>query len=322
MAKRLNIPKKVIESITEHLSNSIDDAIDGFWSANEDEDTLTGHLGACLRTTHVQKVIVEREQQEEIFGTWSWSIDYTKFRGRGKAATESLLGADGIIELKLSFGNRADTKSLLFQSKLDWDSDSSLVSQAILLSNWREASIVLNYTPDLFEAYSIDSVVSSGGAKSRAKNSLDLKEALNDHFMVCKIGNTDLTYDARTRRLAWRSDSGVIVATQFSIPHRIRVHVNAPKRKDKFMYDKIISPGEIHTHRMQVENNELLMPIFSSSSTSLKKQKQVLSMAYHPDKFSSYSTLLQEIATKRMQEINKAYGEASKAANKREKANK
>ena len=309
MARKLYIPRKVIDSISEHISLAIDDSVDGFWSANEDEDTLTGHLGACLRTTKVTKVEIERGQQEEIFGTWRWSIDYAKFRGRGKASTESKVGADGIIELKLSFGERTDTKSLLFQSKLDWDNDPSLVPQSILLSTWREAALIINYTPNKFEAYSVDNIASSQGKKSHVKSMIDLKEALNQHFLLCKIGNIDLSYDARSRRLAWRADSGIVVATQFSIPHRIRVNIRAPKQKNHFRFDKLISLEEIHSHRMQVESNEILMPIFSTKKMSVKNQKQLMSMSYHPDKFFTYNSLLQEIATKRMQEINRAYNE-------------
>lgn len=53
MARRLYIPAQVLDAISTHLSTAVEKAIQGFWSANEDEDTLTGHLGACLRTgTH------------------------------------------------------------------------------------------------------------------------------------------------------------------------------------------------------------------------------------------------------------------------------
>jgi len=306
MARRLYIPKKVIESISSHVDQSIDQAIEGFWSANEDEDTLTGHLGACLRTGS-HRVEVEREQKEEIFGTWRWSIDYAKFRGRGRQSTESVIGADGILELKLEFGQRTDTKSMLFQSKLDWSNDADLVNQSLLLSTWREAAIIINYTPTSFEVFSIDDVISSRGNKSEAKNDIDLKNAINEFFLQCEIGNTDLTYDARSRRLAWRSDTGIIVATQFSIPNRIRVNVKAPKYSDDFRYDKMISLQEIHTHRMQVDYEEIFYPLLSHQKVEPKKQKKVMSLSYHPDRFSAYDNLFQDIANKRMQEINSAF---------------
>jgi hypothetical protein len=117
MAHRLYIPAQVLDAISGHISTAVEKAVQGFWSANEDEDTLTGHLGACLKTgTHTVDVT-----QDEINGPWKWSIDYSKFRGRGKNATESYLGADGILELSLDMGYRRDTKSLLFQAKTDWE---------------------------------------------------------------------------------------------------------------------------------------------------------------------------------------------------------
>jgi hypothetical protein len=36
---------------------------------------------------------------------WTWSIDYTKFRGRGPGAAEKALGADGILEMHECFTN-------------------------------------------------------------------------------------------------------------------------------------------------------------------------------------------------------------------------
>ncbi|HEV7949996.1 MAG TPA: hypothetical protein VGP24_09540, partial [Glaciihabitans sp.] len=82
MPRQLYIPAKVLDQISEHISSAVDRAVAGFWSGNEDEDTLTGDLGACLRTgSHTVEVI-----QDEISGPWKWSMTYSKFRGRGKGA--------------------------------------------------------------------------------------------------------------------------------------------------------------------------------------------------------------------------------------------
>lgn len=309
MPRRLYIPAQVIEDISEHIESGVQKGIAGYWSANEDEDTLTGHLGACLKTG-VRTVNVT---QDEIPGPWKWSIDYTKFRGRGKNATESFLGADGIFELTLDRGFSKDTKSLLFQAKTDWDDSPDIVKQALLLSTWREASITVNYTESAIDAYSIDSVIASKGKKSKAKEPVSLQIALKEYFIICKIGNTDLRYDAQQRRLFWRDNNGVIVAVQFSIPSRIRVKVNSPVRKNIQHVDKVISPDEIHKHRMEVEPEEVLMPMLTNAQVETKAMQRSLAMAYHPDRFNTFDQLLKDIANSRMQEVNTA----SKSGGKR-----
>ncbi|CAG0995579.1 hypothetical protein RHDC4_02797 [Rhodocyclaceae bacterium] len=266
---------------------------------------MTGHFGACLRTgSHAVDV-----ENAEISGPWKWAIDYTKFRGRGKGATENLIGADGIIELSLDWSGRKETKALLFQAKMDWQSDRSLLQQAILLSTWREASIFINYTENAIEALSIDNVLRSRGVRADAKNVVPLATALTDYFLQCKVGNTDLAYDAVARQLRWRALNGVTVATQFSIPHRLKVKVKAPGYKHKLEWDKLIPISEIHSHRMAVEPDEVIAPLLTSETVEPKKQLQILSSAYHPDKLGPMDQLLKDLANRRMQEINAAFAE-------------
>ncbi|MEW1780875.1 J domain-containing protein [Arthrobacter sp. NPDC080086] len=305
MPRRLYMPNEVLQSIKEHIDIAIPQAVAGFMSANEDEDTMTGQLGAYLRTgVHTVQV-----KQAEIDGAWKWSIDYTKFRGRGKDATESFIGADGIIELSVDWTGRKETKALLFQAKMDWQSDSSLVQQAMLLSTWREASIFVNYTETAFEALSIDSVLRSRGVRSDAKGLIPLADALSEYFLQCKVGSTDLAYDPVARQLRWRAMTGVTVATQFSIPHRLRVKVKAPGYKHKLEWDKLIPKSEIHSHRMAVEPDELIAPLLTSVAVEPKKQFQALSSAYHPDKLGQMDQLVKDLANRRMQEINAAYAD-------------
>lgn len=312
MPRRLYIPKEVLQSIKEHVDRAIPRAIGGFMSANEDEDTMTGELGSSLRSgTHT--VVVDRA---EINGAWKWSIDYKKFRGRGKDATERHIGADGIIELSLDWSGRKETKSLLFQAKMDWRSDSSLIEQAVLLSTWREASLFVNYTESEIEAFSIDSVLRSRGKREDAKDALSLADALTKYFLECKVGSTDLAYDPVSRQLRWRATTGVTVATQFSIPHRLRVKVKAPGYKHKLEWDKLIPKEEIHSHRMAVEADDLLSPILSDTAVEPKKHLQVLSSTYHPDKLGQIEQFFKDLANRRMQEINAAFAEI-KAKNRR-----
>lgn len=303
MPRRLYIPDGVLASIGEHVGTAVDRAVSEFWSANEDEDTMTGHLGARLQTSvHVVDVV-----QAELNGAWKWQIEYAKFRGRGAKATESLVGADGIFELSLDFGYRKDSKALLFQSKIDWQDDAELLKQAAMLSTWREAAIVVNYTANGFDAYSIDSVLNSRGAERNAEGKVGLKDALIKYFLHCRIGNTDLSYDARARRLIWRDITGIRVAAQFSIPRRIRLNVEAPTYKSEANFDKIVPLDEIHNYRMQADPEEILMPLLSDRSESAKIRRRSLAMTYHPDRFSMADQLLRDVLNRRMQEVNAAY---------------
>lgn len=218
MRRRLYIPKEVIQAVAEHIKSAVPKAVEGYWSANEDEDVLTGHLGACLKIGK-QKVQVTEIQTERL-GEWTWSLDYFKFRGRGKNATENILGADGLFELKLNLGNRSEKKSLLFQAKKDWDNDPSLVVQCIKLSTWREAAFILNYTETAFEAFSIDTVLRAQGNKSKSYHNKALADFLGKDFLECLVGDINMSYDPKARKLRWRAMTGEVVATVFDIKHR------------------------------------------------------------------------------------------------------
>src|SRR3569623_166050 len=300
MPASLYIPKEVLKSIKDHIEESIPKALQGFISANEDEDTMTGQFGARLRTgSHTVEV-----EQSEISGKWRWSIDYTKFRGRGKGATESFIGADGIIELLLESSGEKRTKSLLFQAKMDWESDTSLRKQALLLSTLREASFFINYKEDSIEAISIDNVLRSRGVYANAKDVLPIEEALSEYFLKCKIGSLDLAYDPISRKLRWKTTSGLTVATQFSIPHRLKVKVEAPGYKEKLDYMKLIPNSEIHKHRMEAEQSEMIAPLLTSRTDNQKSKLRALTSAYHPDTIGQIEKFFEDLATQRMKEIN------------------
>jgi hypothetical protein len=303
MPRSLYIPRQVLASIENHVQTATDRAVHGFLSAHEDEDTLTGELGSCLRS-RVQTINVEND---EINGPWKWSLTYSKFRGRGPAAPESFIGADGIFELTLDYGTQTDSKSLLFQSKTEWKTDATLLNQAGRLSTWREAAIFINYTSQDFYAYSIDSVLASRGKELDAKNKLTLKEAFTKYFLNCRIGSMDIRYDSSHRRLIWRDLRGAVVATQFSIPNRFRLQIRSPNANKKVDFEKLVPLNEIHDHRLQAAPDEMLMPLLSENMESAKRRKRLLSMTYHPDRYSEQDELLRDLMKRRMQEINAAY---------------
>jgi hypothetical protein len=138
MAQPIYIPSHVKEAIVRHVDKAISKAVAAYGSAAEDEDALTGQLGFALRTSR------------RVADGWTWPIDYAKLRGRGPDAAEKALGADGILEMHVHTAEGVQRKAALFQAKKAWKSDGKLLEQALLLSNWREAAFVLNFT-DLFD---------------------------------------------------------------------------------------------------------------------------------------------------------------------------
>jgi hypothetical protein len=308
MARRtLYIPEEVKEAIRNHLSEQYPLAVDGFLSANEEEDTLTGDLGATLRIKN-QKVFV-KASQIEVPGEWTWSIDYHKFRGRGPGATENKLGADGLFELTLTIGARVEKKSILFQSKVDWKDDSNLIKEAIKLTTWREAAFILNFTQTEFEAIDLDTIIASRGKKPQKMTSIPLDRFIGRNFLDCLVGDIDLRYDAVSRKLVWRATSGQIVATKFSIPQRFVIKVSAPNKLlgNNVNFEKEIKNEDIHNYRMGATEEEMLSLSDSYTNAELKKARASKALIYHSDTHDFGDDLLNEIMKRRMQEFNSAH---------------
>jgi hypothetical protein len=293
------LPDEVKTAIRNHLTDAVNHAISGYESANEEEDTLTGDLGASLRSGE-RRVFVPPTTEERA-GEWKWSITYRKFRGRGPRATEKALGADGIFELKLELGGRVEQKSLLFQAKVAGEGGRGLLEQCIKLTTWREAAFVLVFSESAITAVSLDEAIRRRGTTGvDTGKSLDLY--LGTDFLDCEIGDNELHYDARKRRLIWRSMNGEIVATQFSVGHRISFKVQAPIRD----VDRMITPEEIYQFRMQVSDDDLLGIRSNLDPTTVKNAQRQLLATYHPDGFSELDEDMRQIITRRMQETNVA----------------
>jgi hypothetical protein len=304
MARRdLFIPEEVKASIRKHLRNRTEDAINyGYESASEEEDTLTGDLGASLRTSN-QKVEVKNLEIKST-GTWKWSINYSKFRGRGHGATEKILGADGIFELTLQIGNITEKKSIMFQTKKDWDYDQNVLAQALKLTNWREAAFVLNFTRGSYEAYDLDTVISSRGRRPQTDSHIDLIEFLGGNFLDCVVGDVDLNYDSRNRKLTWFTMQGEYVTTKFSIPEKIRLKITAPNPGG---ITKVISNDDVFAYRMDAAPEEILSLGRGYSEKDLKKARDEKAKTFHLDTSRSDDDFLNQLNNMRMQEVNSAH---------------
>jgi len=301
MPSPLYIPEPVRTAITSHIDAAIKKAISGYLSGNEDEDTLTGQLGASLR---IGNQVVDSNG-------WAWSIDYRKFRGRGPGATEKYVGADGIFEIRVRHIEGEQRKALLFQAKNDWNDDPKLVEQALLLSTWREAAFVLNYTPTAIEAFRLDNVISSGGNRSKATAHMSLAQFLGGEFLLCRVGDLYLAYDASNRILTWQNMNGEFVSVQFSLRSRIRIAITSPDWK-RPSGPRRITKAEIHDHRMHADPEEILGVGRGASARQISAARNNLALTYHPDKFAFQDQLLQELLKRRMQETNQAYSSVKK----------
>lgn len=301
MRRSFYIPKAVLDDIAERVRQGVDETLAEYESAAEDEDTLTGHLGAKL-TTRARRVVV---RADEIPGTWTWSLSYTKFRGRGPGATEKRLGADGIFELALAAeGRPAELKSLLFQSKMEGSGGADLVEQCARLSTWREAAVVLAYSPERISAYSIDSVLAARGLPKRAQ-STQLDTYLAHSFVACLVGDNDLRYIPSRRTLVWRTMAGERVSANFEIKQRLRFTVRPPRRAP-WLVARNVGTDEVHKHRMEATDEEILSVKPGRDVANPKQAVRALSKIYHPDLFEKFPLETRELMTARMQEINSA----------------
>lgn len=305
MPGQLYIPAKVKQAIAEHIAVAVAKATDAYASGAEEEDVLTGQLGVLLRINN-QHVDVD---DPEAPGTWTWSIEYYKFRGRGGKATENILGADGIFELRLIGQKYDNTKTLLFQAKNDWDHDASLLAQAIKLSTWREAACIINFRPESIEAYNLDTVVDSRGKKGATTVGSPLADYLGKRYLDCEVGDTELLYYAPKRLLKWRDMDNNDVVTSFAVKERIRVNVLAPKRQE---FDETrlqsVPTTEVHNHRMYVNSRDMLGLSYNATPKQEKTAVRQIARTWHPDPLiailNKIDPELIEIVNRRSQETN------------------
>lgn len=294
----LRIPEQVREDMRERFETRIAKTIAEFASADEDEDVMTGHLGANL-TTHSRQVFVP---DAEIPGPWIWSLSYRKFRGRGPGATEKRLGADGILEVTVAGPYGSDTKSMLFQSKMEGAAGAKgLVEQCARLTTWREAAAVFSYGAAAFEGLTLDDVLAARGDLAAASGE-GLASFLSEKFVGCEVGDTDLSYDAQKKMLRWRDAQRQLVSTQFAAKHRIRIDVKGPKSQWRERVEEI-NADEISKHRMAVRAEDLLGVDWSATPAEMKAAQKSLTKVYHPDLWQGWSREVLAAMEERTKEI-------------------
>ncbi len=290
-----------MEAISRHVNRAVARAKRGYWSAFAEEDTLTGALLSKLQAAGRKVVVAEEEQSRG--GVWTWEIDYHKFRSKPKGAPEGTLGADAIFTIKLRRGQEVREKSLLLQAKIEGAVNPELLLQCAKLSTWREAAFVLNFSPEEFEAVALDEVFRSAGTNDKELRGKPLDKFIGDDFLPCKVGDTELRFDARRQILRWRDMRGELVSTRFSIGKRVTFRIKAPNVDD----GKKIGNEDVYNHRMSASPQEILSIPAGHSQAEAKKARSALAKAYHTDLQMSLGDLELQLLNRRMQEINHAY---------------
>jgi hypothetical protein len=215
------IPPSVFESIQQHLRIAGEDAVSGWESNKDEEDSLTGDLGRLLTTG--PHIVFNVNGQ-----AWRWCVRYKKFRGRGPNAFESTSGADGIIQVEATLGSETFFKGVLFQAK-----KGERLRNADLREQVEEiekiapsGSAVVLYRPDGYLAikgteylHSEEELVGPVVKKMRPL------ATFFDEFLECKSGLRGMYYEAVRERLVLPTLNGEIKAIPLEVRHRIKIEI-------------------------------------------------------------------------------------------------
>jgi hypothetical protein len=308
------LPPQVAQSIREHVEEAVRQAESGYSSALEEEDTVTGELGGALRTLEPHLVEVP---DGDFRGTWRWQIGYSKFGSKAKDSTESLVGADGVIELHVG-AVESQRKAAIFQAKNSPRRELRLVEQCAKMSNWRESAFVIGYAPTGFYADHIDACLASRGLPPKAGHGTHLATWLVDVFIACQIGHRDLRYDKERRRLYWipQSDGDGRrhdwVWVDFSPKHLIQIDVTRPDWQ--LEHAREIEPHQISKHRLNYTPESLFGISAPTTTKSLKKLRTKLRHAYHTDINPNLKASLRKLLDRRFSEFGEAFDALSSEA--------
>jgi hypothetical protein len=202
------VPETLLDLIRDRIKAGVVDAEALFDDGEEDEDTLTGALGAKIATPGK---LVFREGD----AIWSYEIRSKKIRGRGSNAPEKDLGADGIFQVSVSHGvEQVFSKGLPFQAKIRGGYNNVTVrGQARDLFRTSGTGVVVRYSENGYEAIDVRKLISGEGARARVGrgSAKKLTAVLGDDFLDCSVGRPGLFYDPEKE--AW-SDGVTAITTR------------------------------------------------------------------------------------------------------------
>lgn len=217
------LPAEVFSAIHDQYARAVQEAVDGYGDLQGDEDSLTGGLGQALR-----QVAGELRTDGR---TFVWRTTVKKLRGRGPNAPESVIGADAFIEIEVlgPQGEVIRRKSVAIQAKKGWRGQNrELAKQARRLGQISGGGLVVDYSPDGYVAVDATTVASAEGNRAQipAGSIRPLEETLAGDFLVCRIGTTEVYFDAHRQVLVRADPATGMQLFRFAPDLRIRTTIN------------------------------------------------------------------------------------------------
>jgi hypothetical protein len=211
------IPPAVFKQLSARVREAGNSAHAGYEDFQEEEDALTGDLGAQIRNATNGIQVVDPATLVE----WTVRTRLKKFRGRGDGALEKPTGADGIIQVEVldTQGNVASAKGMLFQAKKGHArlADRGLVEQAEAMEDLVPgASAVFEYSEHRYSAVTTRKfleAVHNRNSRNAVLEKSGLGDFLADNFLACHVGLGGLYYDSHRRRLVAPDTAGGRVVT-------------------------------------------------------------------------------------------------------------
>jgi hypothetical protein len=205
----IRLPKNLSEEIKTKIRENSLKGEKGWKYSNEEEDSLLGHF--------LGNLITDKQYFEQSEKIYEWEISYNKFRGRGKNALESIVGADAIITFEIidNISNNKTVKSILFQAKKEGNS-SGLKKQKDLMNKFAKGgNFIFTCGPNgYFAQDNIDD------EKVRIGN------FLADQFVACTIGIQGMFYDDKKKELITKNK----IKTDYPIVDEIVIEVEIDQK--------------------------------------------------------------------------------------------
>ncbi len=208
------LPAPIYDAIEAHITRRAQHAQEGWEGGSDEEDTLTGDLGATFRTPWSSPIRSNGD-------IWLWRMSYKKFRGRGYGAFEKESGADGIFQVEVTRGSEMEFKGLMFQAKKTGQLNGDLASQVERMEAMApQGSAVFEYGPDSYRAIAgHDYLTEASIDKSRIGRALQPLGGFLVDFLSCTYGLRGMHYDAIRGLLILPNGS----AYRVSLAHRFLI---------------------------------------------------------------------------------------------------
>jgi hypothetical protein len=184
------LPGKVLTQIQAHYVAAVAQAENDYIHEKVDEGSLTEALGEA----HFN---LDDTVEGEDGRAYHLIADYQKVNRRRQAPGAN--GSQGIfqIEISTSTGRVLRRTGLLFQAKTQWKGrDAELLDQARKLNGNFRRAIVIDYSPNGYNAASATHVIAADGDRKRMRNRIrKLSDMLAIEFVHCRMGLMNLYWD-------------------------------------------------------------------------------------------------------------------------------